>query len=203
MILIRTKDGAVILNDSYITDVRYFKNTKRVLVFFKSSSTTICDVESVTYANNSQPTEWKENGYEVEYLTERVKHVEKLLRCQFQVTEETENRLRELGAWCEDVPSYYKGQLPDDLSKRISERGMDAKSFVNNHEGRAYFEKAMAEKADAQLEADEVTRLNDMIDRMTRELDTAKEFEKRHREALERIMSRNLLERIINKKTYL
>lgn len=200
MIQIKTKNGNILINDAEVIKVQHCHDTHTVLLQGKGLRETIYDVESVIYANEATPTEWKDEGSEVKRLVERVAYLDSYIGWMAKIEDNLCQKLRYLGQRCVDIANY-KDEVPKTIRDEFRQAGEDAKSFVNDREYAPFRLRPTQDLDNA--DADEVQRLNCIIDRMTRERDTAKEFEKRHREALERIMSRNLIERIINKKTYL
>ena len=217
MIIIKTENGSELIDEKYFSRVYHDRRRKKVLLFSNKVPggypETIYKVESVTYANEAHPTEWKEEGSLVEYLNDRIKNLSSRLKYQYEISDKMKDALRKLGTYLEIFVNVHHEEIPSKLSKELSDQGTEAKGVANSEEGWVFSEYAKKLQQGKQMEADEVMRLNGIINDLNIELENAKNCEdgfnrykslcERHEEAMKRIMSRNLIERIINKKTWL
>jgi len=72
MIIVKTKNGDSFINDKAVTMVDHDREYAAVTVYRDGdkdgASYVIEDVESIIYTNDAQPTEWKEDGSEIQRL---------------------------------------------------------------------------------------------------------------------------------------
>lgn len=209
MILIKTETGNELINEKEFIMVSHDRNLKTVKLYKdpRLPYIEIDNIESITYTNEAQPTEWKVDGSRVEYLNKMVKNLESRLTYQYKISDRFKEALRRFGTELENFVNVHHEEIPSELSKNLSDRGVEAKDVANSEEGWVFSEYAKNLQQGEQMEADEVARLNGIInDLHSRLYEVAKDKEKyqaicqRHLDAMERIMSRNLIERIINKK---
>lgn len=212
MILIKTETGNELINDKEFIMVSHDRNLKTVKLYkdIRLPYREIDNIESITYTNEAQPTEWKVDGSQVEYLNKMVKNLESRLKYQYEISDRYKETLRRLGTYLENFVNVHHEEIPSKLSKELSDHGTEAKDVANSEEGWAFSEYAKNLYDGKQMEADEVTRLNGIINDLHNRLNELKKDKEkyqaicqRHLDAMERVMSRNLIERIINKKTYL
>lgn len=79
MIIVKTTDGDKFVNDKAITALSHEREHKRVKFFDKEGNRiTFDNVESVIYTNDAQPTQWADEGSEVQRLKESIKKKEKV-----------------------------------------------------------------------------------------------------------------------------
>lgn len=72
MIIIKTNNGDVFVNEKTTHIVEHNRENKTVVIRnpqYKMNST-IHDVEGIIYANDAQPTSWKDEGSEIQRLRE-------------------------------------------------------------------------------------------------------------------------------------
>ena len=219
MIQIKTKNGNILINDAEVIKVQHDHDTHTVLLMGKGLRETIYDVESVIYANEATPTEWKDEGSEVKRLVERVAYLDSYIGWMAKIEDNLCQKLRYLGQRCVDIANY-KDEVPKTIRDEFRQAGEDAKSFVNDRE---YAPLRLRPTQDLD-NADEVQRLNCIIDNLVRERDAANELAKKRGSVIEALanenkdlkqandnltklvtllQNRSLLDRIFNKKTYL
>lgn len=212
MILIKTETGNELINEKEFIMVSHDRNLKTVKLYkdIRLPYREIDNIESITYTNEAQPTEWKVDGSLVEYLNKMAKNLESRLKYQYEISARYKETLRRFGTYLEIFVNVHHEEIPSKLSKELSDQGTEAKDVANSEEGWAFSQYAKDLQDGIQMEADEVARLNGIINDLHNRLyKVAKDKEKyqaicqRHLDAMERVMSRNLIERIINKKTNL
>lgn len=212
MILIKTETGNELINEKEFIMVSHDRNLKTVKLYKdpRLPYREIDNIESITYTNEAQPTEWKVDGSQVEYLNKLVKNLESRLTYQYKISDRFKEALRRFGTELENIVNVHHEEIPSELSKNLRDRGVEAKAVADSEEGWVFSEYAKDLQEGKQMEVDEVARLNGIIDDLHNRLnEVAKDKEKyqaicqRHLDAMERVMSRNLIERIINKKTNL
>ena len=69
MIIVKTKNGDRFINDKAVTMVEHDRE-KAVVTAYRDdgASYNIKDVEGIIYTNDAQPTEWKDEGSEIQRL---------------------------------------------------------------------------------------------------------------------------------------
>lgn len=186
MIRIKTKNGNILINDAEVIKVQHDHDTHTVLLQGKGLRETIYDVESVIYANEATPTEWKDEGSEVKRLVERVAYLDSYIGWMAKIEDNLCQKLRGLGQRCVDIANY-KDEVPKTIRDEFRQAGEDAKSFVNDREY-APFRLRPTQDLD---NADEVQRLNCIIDNLARERDAANELAKKRGSVIEALANEN------------
>lgn len=80
MIIVKTKNGDRFINDKAVTVVKHDRENAVVNAYDdKRCLLEIKDVESVIYTNDAQPTEWKDEGSEIQRLKAIIEKKEKEL----------------------------------------------------------------------------------------------------------------------------
>ena len=78
MIIVKTKNGDRFVNDKALTMVEHDKEKAEVNVYGdKGYLFEIKDVEGVLYTNDAQPTEWKDEGSEIQRLKAELENEKK------------------------------------------------------------------------------------------------------------------------------
>ena len=137
-------------------------------------------VESVNYINEQTAKEWKDSGSELEYLRKEMDSLKLELQCQTEISKRAKERLRQLGHECVQWVQYNHENMPQDLCKRMRDRGEEEKAYVNNDEDWAYRrEWFQNHQKSEEVEADEVARLNTTIEAQSAEIRNLKDEIKR------------------------
>ena len=186
MIIIKTKTGDIFVNDREMVNVTHNRELHTVDVNDGKVAATLWHkppiehVESVVYINEQTAKEWKDNGSELEYLRKEMESLRLELQCQTEITKNTKERLLQLGHDCVQLVQNHHDEMPKDLCKLMRDRGEEAKSYVNNDEDWAYRREWMQnhQKPD-KIEADEVARLNTIIEAQAAEIRELKDQVKR------------------------
>ena len=78
MIIVKTKNGDRFINDKAVTMVEHDREKAVVTVYRDDgASCNINDVEGIIYTNDAQPTEWKDEGSEIQRLKAIIEKKEK------------------------------------------------------------------------------------------------------------------------------
>ena len=81
MIIVKTKNGDCFINEKAVTMVDHDREYAAVTVYRDGdkdgASYVIEDVESIIYTNDAQPTEWKDEGSEIQRLKAELEKEEK------------------------------------------------------------------------------------------------------------------------------
>ena len=192
MIIIKTKTGETLVNEHEIVAVVHDRDKHTAHINDKQVGFGLCrppidKVESVVYINDQTGKDWKEDGSELEYLRKRMESLRLELQCQTEITKRTKERLRQLGHDCVQWVQYHHEEMPKDLCERMRKRGEEEKAYVNNHDDWTYrIEWMQNHQKSEEIEADEVARLNTIIEAQAAEIRELKNEVKR-KEANERM----------------
>lgn len=185
MIIIKTKTGQILVNDKEIISVQHNREVHTAYVSKPTSGMMyrqppIEQVESVNYINEQTAKEWKDSGSELEYLRKEMDSLKLELQCQTEISKRAKERLRQLGHECVQWVQYNHENMPQDLCKRMRDRGEEEKAYVNNDEDWAYRrEWFQNHQKSEEVEADEVARLNTTIEAQSAEIRNLKDEIKR------------------------
>ena len=224
MIVIKTANGDIFVNESEIVSLHHNRDTHTVDLVKKNSGPLlvlrpepITNVETVIYLNDKQPAQWCDEGSAVRYLQKSVDSYRTELACRNEIIKTLKDKLLHLGHECVQYIQYSKFETPDGR-KYLRDIGEDAKAYVNHGEDEIFKREYMqSHKHPEELEADEIARLNAQIEDMEKKLreqeaqiheitikaESSDKWAGAYRQAHERLMKRNLWKRIINEKTYL
>lgn len=138
MIIVTTKTATHFLNEKDLQAIIYYKDIRQVIVVShvddKNSqrSKDISEVEGVTYATDAQPMLLNIAGSEVERLlkscNEKADRIDQLNR-QLNTIEDD---LREFAHEMTIIVQHYHENMPDNVCKRMRERGEELKGKVNH-----------------------------------------------------------------------
>lgn len=175
MIIIKTKNGAVLVNDKEIITLRHDieKHTATIIrnggpMFNRGEP--ITQVESIIFTNDATKTEWKDDGSEVKCLKESVKNYKLELSCLKEIIGELEYRLRNLGHNCVQWVQYYHEKMPKELCEQMRNQGEEAKKYVNDGESWMYRRQFMeTHKTQEDLDVNEMARLNAQVEQLEKE----------------------------------
>jgi len=177
MIIIKTKTGDIFVNDKEMVNVTHNRELHTAEINDGKAKSTIWHkppiehVESVTYINEQTAKEWKDNGSELEYLRKELDSLKLELQCQTEIAKGTKERLRQLGHECVQWVQYHHEHMPQDLCEQMRKRGEEEKAYVNNNEDWAYRrEWIQNHQKPEEIEADEVARLNTIVEGQATEI---------------------------------
>ena len=177
MIIIKTKQGDIFVNDKEMVDVTHNRELHTADIHDGKSMGTLWrkppieHVESVNYINEQTGKEWKDNGSELEYLHKEMESLKMELQCQTEINKRTKERLRQLGHECVQWVQYYHEHMTKDLCEQMRNRGEEEKAYVNDNEDWMYRREWMQNhQKPEQIEADEVARLNTTIEAQAAEI---------------------------------
>ena len=188
MIRIKTKNGNILINDAEVIKVQHAHDTHPGVLQGKGPRETIYDVESVIYANEAAPTEWKDEGSEVKRLVERVAYLDSYIGWMAKIEDNLCQKLRGLGQRCVDIANY-NDEVPKTIRDEFRQAGEDAKSFVDDREYEPS-RRPTTQDIDS-ADAAEEQRLNCIIDNLSRERDDAKALAKKRGSVIEALANEN------------
>ena len=177
MIIIKTKTGDIFVNDREMVNVTHNRELHTAEIHDSKGVGTLWrkppieHVESAVYINEQTAKEWKDNGSELVYLRKEMDSLKLELQCQTEITNNTKERLRQLGHECVQWVQYNHEKMPKDLCELMRKCGEEAKAYVNNDEDWAYRREWMQNhQKPEEIEADEVSRLNTTIEAQAAEI---------------------------------
>ena len=186
MIIIKTKTGDIFVNDKEMVNVTHNRELHTADIHDGKVMGTLWrkppieHVESVNYINEQTAKEWKDNGSELVYLHKEMESLKMELQCQTEINKRTKERLRQLGHECVQWVQYYHEHMTKELCEQMRNRGEEEKAYVNNNEDwiyrREWFQNRQKPE---QIEADEVARLNTIVEEQAAEIRELKDQVKR------------------------
>ena len=181
MIIIKTKTGDIFVNDREMVNVTHNREIHTAEIHSGKAGAIwnqppIEHVESVVYINEQTGKEWRDDGSELAYLHKENEQMELESVCSTLIIDTLKERLRRLGHDCVQWVEYYHENMPEELCKHMRNRGEEEKAHVNNNEDWTFRREWMQQhqKSD-DTEADEVTRLNAIIEEQASEIRKQKE----------------------------
>ena len=177
MIIIKTKTGDIFVNDKEMVNVTHNRELHTAEIHDGKGMGTLWrkppieHVESVNYINEQTAKEWKDNGSELEYLRKEIDSLKLELQCQTEISKLAKERLRQLGHQCVQWVQYYHENMPKDLCEQMRNLGEEEKAYVNDNEDWVYRREWMQNhQKPEQIEADEVARLNTIVEEQAAEI---------------------------------
>lgn len=202
MIVIKTANGDRFINEAEVKNVQHNKPACIVTIRFKDSTFDVAyGVESMYYTNKAD-TEIRDNGMmlhsaieDKEYWKEMAKsaeaYVKRLCKRRGELEHFITSRLEN------QEPGSYEEQFVEEIRDNQLKRANNSEDELQEYRNFPYFQRVREE---SHLKGDEVEK---QFVQLTKNLQTQTEWADRYKEANERIMKRNLWQRIVNKKTYL
>lgn len=217
MIIVKTSNGDVIINDRELMKLRHDKENHCVYVQMKGDghftfehNKAIDRVETVTYINEETNAERKDEGSEVKYLRQQLADEKIMTGFLCTLAEGIENKLRNFAS---DIIQMvqYGDDIPVEIRKRLRDCAEEAKAWALD-KGRWWERQEYLEKHQKQVEEEvaHTSMLSDKVDdqsatikELKDKLDSANRQIAMYQSASERLMARSLWKRIINEKTWL
>ena len=201
MIVIKTANGDRFINEAEVKNVQHNKSACIVTIKFKDGTFDVAyGVESMYYTNKAD-TEIRDNGLILGSTTTDKEDWK-------EMAQSAEQFIQDLQHWRNELENFILGYLgqPDEpyavrfvkeMEEKRSERPDYQKDELERYRSQPWFMKLREE---SHLKGDEAEK---QFAQLTKNLQTQTEWADRYKEAGERIMKRNLWQRIVNKKTYL
>ena len=203
MIIIKTTNGDVFVNEAEMMHVQHLHDTRQVKIEKRTGTTTINDVETITYT--TKDTEWKDDGSNLAHLHKLVVQTERQLWHLKTLAEQREDAMREFDRKLWNVNQELECNNMDNV-KSILKNYMERRPIIIEHleQSEKSLEESKVEtyriaqeqiKQDNELERqrqEQRKELEDEIIRIQHDLFDAGD-------ELYRLKNRNLWQRIINK----
>ena len=199
MIIIKTANGDRFINESEAQSVTHNKEYGYVVITFKDGhSENAFQVESMYYTNK-QDVEIRDNGLlmaavasDVEYYKEMNESAFRYLERVAEQRSRLENMVLEMYEHPDSSPEYRK-RFVEELREYRSNRPGTIKSELDEHRTMPYYHKL---REDSHEKGKEIEK---EFVRMSAKIKELEEWKERYRKAQERLMLRNLWQRIFNK----
>ena len=203
MIVIKTANGDRFINEAEVKNVQHNKSACIVTIKFKDGTFDVAYCVESMYYTNKADTEIRDNGLmlggaieDKEYWKEMAQSAEKFVERLIITRNDLENFIFKVAEHPDSSPEY-RDRFIQEIREQRNERSGYKGDELRNYRGYPYFNKV---RVDSKLKGDEAEK---EFKRLTKALQTQTEWADRYKEANERLMKRNLWQRIINKKTYL
>ena len=202
MIVIKTANGDRFINEAEVKNVQHDKSACIVTIKFKDGTFDVAyGVESMYYTNKAD-TEIRDNGLmlggaieDSEYWRERCKSAEAYVKRVCERRDELERFILDYIGTPE--AGSYQERFIREIKDVRSERANNYEDELRQYRDFPYFRRI---REDSKLKGDEAEK---EFTKLTKALQTQTEWADRYKKAGERIMKRNLWQRIVNKKMYL
>ena len=203
MIVIKTANGDRFINEAEVKNVQHNKSACIVTIKFKDGTFDVAYQVEAMYYTNKADTELRDNGLmlgsvttDKEYWKEMAQSAEQFVERLIERRNDLENFIFEVKEHPDSSPEYrerFIERIREERNERPGYKGDELRKYRDY----PYFQKVREE---SHLKGDEAEK---QFAQLTKNLQTQTEWADRYKEANERLMKRNLWERIINKKTYL
>lgn len=177
MIIIRTKQGDIFLNDKEMMDVTHNRELHTATIDNGKGVGTlrrrypIEHVENVVYINDQTAQKWEDNGSELEFLRKKMDALKLELRCYKEICNDVEERLLKLARDCVQWEYNYHNDMPDGIAELMRKRGEEEKAYLEEIRTWEYPREWMRDHQKPEdIEADEVARLNITIETQATEI---------------------------------
>ena len=202
MIVIKTANGDRFINEAEVKNVQHNKSACIVTIKFKDGTHDVaCQVESMTYTNKAD-TELRDNGLMLGSVTTDKEYWKEMAHSAEEYVKRLVERRGELEYFItsrikKPEEGSYEERFINEIRDAQRDRPGSYSEELRQYRDYPYFQKV---REDSHLKGDETEKA---FTRLTKEIEKITDENRRHREAFERIMKRNLWQRIVNKGTYL
>ena len=202
MIVIKTANGDRFINEAEVKNVQHNKSACLVAIKFKDGTHDVAYQVEAMYYTNKADSEIRDNGLMLGSVTEDKEYWKEMTQSAEAYVKRLTDRRSELERFILDYigtpeTGSYQERFIKELKEARSERANNYEDELRQYRDYPYFRRVREE---SHLKGDEAEK---QFAQLTKNLQTQTEWADRYKEANERLMKRNLWERIINKKTYL
>jgi hypothetical protein len=206
MIVIKTANGTRFVNESEVQSVEHKKKLMVSVITFKDGHMeSDSQVIEILYTNK-QDKEIKDDGLMMQAIASDAKYyrelndsAEQYLKTMSHYRGQYEDIIDRMYEHIKDEEhvELFKNFIDEMREKRSQRSGNVINELDEKRGGYPYFQKLRQESSEAGKQVEEEFK------RMSNEIEGLARWGKRREDAIERLIKRNLWERIINKKTYL
>ena len=134
MIIIKTTNGDVFVNDKAIVELSHDRENKTAAYYTTNGDhNKYRGVEGIIYTNDAQPTSWKDEGSALEKARKDNDEMRDTINRLQQEKDAVIDDLHHFAFDMEQLVSHYHDVLPDDVRRQILEPALRLKSKVITH----------------------------------------------------------------------
>lgn len=172
MIIVKTKNGDVFVNEKATHVVQHDRENKWVVIrsHKEGPNCFVRDVEGIIYTNEAQPTEWKDEGSQVKDLQRLLADTKNELRWCYEMNKKIEDNLRSFASEMIQIVQYHHEQLPDNIRKQMRDHGEEMKAIANDEKWLYRRQWLEAHKVVEASEADVTDKLHKTIEDQAAEI---------------------------------
>ena len=196
MIIVKTTNGDQFINETAVSRVEHCKDTHTVNIYkgtvgtFQYAEHTIEHVEGICYSNESQPTNWSDEGSLIKKLQGIIDQQKHELGFLNEMVKRLQSDLRHYSSNIIQVINYRKdGEMSDETANAPYEK---------EHPDSKTAETALIGELNEQLESSFAS-----IRRIEAQLKEAVRMKEAYKRGSEKLYARTLWQRILNKKVEL
>ena len=217
MIIVKTTNGDQFINDATMNRVAHNRDTHTVTIHkgtvgtFQYAEHTIEHVEGVIYTNESQATQWQDEGSVIKKMQDVIDKQKHELGFLSEMVKRLQSDLRHYSSNIIQVINYRKeGDMSDETAKRIRDDAETMKAIGNKNiwELRAPYDKEQPDSKSTETAL--IAELNEKLEnnfanirQLEAKLKEADRMKEAYRQGSERLYKRNLWQRIKNEPVML
>ena len=217
MIIVKTTNGDQFINDATVNRVAHNRDTHTVTIYkgtvgtFQYAEHTIEHVEGVIYTNESQATQWQDEGSVIKKMQDVIDKQKHELGFLSEMVKRLQSDLRHYSSNIIQVINYRKeGEMSDETAKRIRDDAETMKASGNRNiwELRASYDKEQPDSKSTETAL--IAELNEQLEnnfanirQLEAKLKEADRMKEAYRQGSERLYKRNLWQRIKNEPVML
>lgn len=135
MIIIKTTNGDVFVNEKTMQIVQHDKQNKMVVIRNPTEGLdcNIQNVEGIIYTNDAQPTSWQDEGSALEKARKDNEEMRDTIKRLRQEKKAVMDDLLHFAYGMEQLVCHYHDKMPGDVCRQIQEPALKLKSKVLNH----------------------------------------------------------------------
>lgn len=135
MIIIRTNNGDMFVNEKTTQIVQHDKQNKTVVIRSSKEglNCNIQNVEGIIYTNDAQPISWQDEGSALEKARKDNDEMRDTIKRLQQEKDAVIDDLHHFAFDMEQLVNHYHDVLPDDVRRQILEPALRLKSKVITH----------------------------------------------------------------------
>ena len=185
MIIIKTSNGDVFVNDKEMTSVAHNREDHTAFIHDGKAMGTLWrnlpieHVESVNYINEQTGNEWKDNGSQVEQLQQQLADTKNELKWCYEMNKKLEDNLSSFASEMIQIVQYHHEELPDGIRKQMRDHGEEMKTIANDENWIYRRQWLEAHRVAEASEADATDKLHKTIEEQAAEIRQLKDEIKR------------------------
>ena len=134
MIIIKTTNGDVFVNDKAIVELSHDRENKTAAYYtINGDHNKYMGVEGIIYTNDAQPTSWQDEGSALEKARKDNEEMRDTIKRLRQEKKAVLDDLLHFAYDMEQLVCHYHDKMPGDVCRQIQEPALKLKSKVLNH----------------------------------------------------------------------